>query len=98
MKTVRSGESIEARVGETFAVVRSGNELSGYEAELLVPDGITIVHSEREIPTGFGGRPKIRTLFRCERAGRYRIALSEARPWEKGGDQSVLAFVTCKGR
>lgn len=82
------GKTIQLKVGQRLLVRLGANPTTGYEwsaakldEKVLAPDGET----EFDVPeTEMEGAPTIQTLFfKAKSAGKIKIELQYARPWEK---------------
>ena len=82
------GKTVQLKVGQRLLVRLGANPTTGYEwsaakldEKILAPDG----EPEFDVPeTELAGSPTVQTLFfRAKSAGKLKLELRYARPWEK---------------
>ena len=90
LKVARPGTALSVSRGEVFGVAREDHSTSGYRTRVEAAAGVTHLGTEREQSEGFGGSARMIERFRCDRPGRFRIYLIEARAWEDGADRTCV--------
>lgn len=95
MLCTTEGNTLEVPTSETFVVERRSLAGGGARTEIEVPDGIVHVGTRNPEPTtSFGGRPIIKELFQCTRAGKFEIRFVSSRPWEKA-KYTIITTIIC---
>lgn len=95
VKEANVGEDLSVTIGESFAInIRNGGT-GGATWTVSVPEGIALLYKRQTQPSGLGGMPRGRYVFRCDRIGEYSVNFELKRPWETRGSRSERTVIHC---